>query len=82
MLYFIERVIDDIPFDETFHTCVIKHKMYDIVESNRNTGLDSISEHIFDTGTCTFSKTNPRESNDIKTELKKLNYTIKELLLG
>lgn len=82
MLYFIERVIGDIPFDETFHTCVVKNKMYDTVKANNNSGLDSISEHIFDIDKCLLIKTNPRESNDIKKELKKLNYVVKELLLG
>lgn len=81
MLYFIEREFD-IPFDKSFRTVTINNKIYDLIISNTALGLDSISEYIFDIDKCLLIKTNPRESNDIKKELKKLNYVVKELLLG
>lgn len=83
MMYFIERFdANDIQFAESISSCKINKKIYDIIKSDKNSSLESISDHIID-DYYTFMKTNPRETNDIKQfVLKEFNINMNELLLG
>ncbi len=83
MIYFIERETS-IPFDGSITECKVNGKTYDILKQNKNTGLDSISEHIIDDSKLgmIFSKTNPRETKQIEKFVEEKWGPMQELLLG
>ncbi len=84
MIYFIERTISEIPFDNSITECQIGQKLYDVVVAPKNTGLDSISDHIVDDGQLgmTFTKTDPRERKLIERFIDDRWGPMSELLLG
>jgi len=83
MIYFIERETD-MPFDNAINECILGKKIYDIVISNKNTGLDRISDHIVDNQSDKFIiiKTNPRDQSLVEKYIIDNFGPISELLLG
>lgn len=84
MIYFIERITPELPFDNAIADCRIGKKLYDVVVAPKNSGLDCISEHIVDDGQLgmVFEKTNPREQKKIETFIDERWGPMSELLLG
>lgn len=84
MIYFIERNIQDLPFDNSITECQIGKKVYDLVVANRNVGLDRISDHIVsdDQLGMVFEKTNPREQKQIEEFIEEKYGPMADLLLG
>lgn len=84
MIYLIERAISEMEFDNSVGELQINNKIYDVVVAPRNTGLDSISDHIIDdsqTGMI-FAKTDPREKSVVENYITERFGPMSELLLG
>ncbi len=81
MIYFIKRETD-LPFDNSIAECQIGSTVYDIIVQPKNSGLDSISDHIVNDTFMTFEKTNPREQSIIKEYIENKWGKMNELLLG
>ncbi len=83
MIYLIERETE-IPFDNCIADVHINNKHYDVVVAPKNSGLDSISEHIIDDGQLgmIFVKTNPREQKKVEAFIEEKWGPMSELLLG
>jgi len=81
MYYIIEREFD-IPFDQSINAVVIRNITYDIVKSNKSTGLESISDFIIDDNNVLI-KSKPGLERIIREETEAtLELEINELLLG
>jgi len=81
MFYVIKREFDT-PFDNSQAAFTIKNEVYDVVKSQKNTGLDSVSDFIIDDNN-TLVKSDPRLETTVREELERvLNLKLHELLLG
>ncbi|MCD6436264.1 MAG: hypothetical protein J7L15_07735 [Clostridiales bacterium] len=84
MIYFIERITPELPFDNSIAECQVGEKTYDVVVAPKDTGLNSISDHIVDDNQLgmTFFKTDPREQKIISEFIEERWGSMSELLLG
>ncbi len=83
-LYFIER-LDSIPLNNRIYECKCQdhNKTYDVIKSNKDLNKERISNHIVDIQGRIFTKTDPRESQEILVCVEEiLNKTMNELILG
>jgi len=79
MKYIIKRETQ-IPWDNTIKTFKLNGEIYDLVESSRNTGLDSVAEIVLDENNVIVKS--PMNEVDYKTELKKVGIEVYDLILG
>ncbi len=72
MIYAIERwdVQMDLPFDNSFASVTIQSKIYDLVKSQKDTGLDKVSDFIIDDNQV-LVKSDPRLATEFKQEVQK-----------
>lgn len=84
MIYFIERFnAADLAFQGSVKAVNINNKIYDIVEANKNSDLESISEVIISLDTKTFEKIDARIQTQVEDVLEReFGLQMNTLLLG
>jgi len=80
MIYFIARE-DNQPWDQSKGTLLMENTAFDMVESNKNSALESVSDFVIDGDVIV--KSNPR-THELFTGLyeSQTGTKLKELLLG
>lgn len=84
MIYLIERINENLPFDGSTSECQVGTKIYDVVPSPKNTALEMISDHVIDDNQLgmVFTKTNPRETKLVENFVEERFGPMSELLFG
>jgi hypothetical protein len=81
-LYIIKREFEEIPFDRTKFSININGKLFDVLESNKNTALQSISDYVINLDNMIFEKSTMMEESQIKKEIEKEYGEMNTLILG
>ncbi len=82
MYYIIKRELDSgIPFDASLYNIVLGNDIYDIVQTHKNSGLESISDFIIDNDVLV--KSDPRVEFKMKPKIEStLGIKLQEVLFG